>query len=315
MNTSSQAPCDCWFLTGPTAGGKTEIGLELAELLGAEIVSLDSMAVYRGMDIGTAKPSRDERERVAHHLLDLVEPTQDYSLAQYVAAAEQAVANIKARGRTALFVGGTPLYLKSLLRGIFTGPPADWTLRSQWQEVIEREGAEHLHAKLAEVDPVSAQRLHPRDARRVIRALEVWEKTGQSISVLQRQFDRSRPSAECRVFALAWPRDELGGRIDARVDAMFAAGFVDEVRQLFDRHGPLSRTASQAVGYKEVLEHLSGARDLEETRELIKLRTRQFAKRQGTWFRSLSECRTVKLTGAVDSRKIAAAISREVPRA
>ena len=314
MNTGSHAPRDCWFLTGPTASGKTEIGLELAELLGAEIVSLDSMAVYRGMDIGTAKPSRDERERVAHHLLDLVEPTQDYSLAQYVAAAEQAVATIMAQGRTALFVGGTPLYLKSLLRGIFSGPPADWTLRSQWQEVIERDGAEQLHARLAQVDPVSAQRLHPRDTRRVIRALEVWEKTGQSITVLQQQFDRSRPSAECRVFTLQWPRVELGGQIDARVEAMFAAGFVDEVRQLVDRYGRLGRTASQAVGYKEVLEHLSGTRDLDETRELVKLRTRQFAKRQGTWFRSLSECRTVKLTGAVDSRQIAAAISREVPR-
>jgi tRNA dimethylallyltransferase len=311
MNTSSPAPRDCWFLTGPTASGKTEIGLELAELLEAEIVSLDSMAVYRGMDIGTAKPSLEQRQRVAHHLLDLVEPTEDYSLAQYVAAAERAVTDIAARGRTALFVGGTPLYLKSLLRGIFSGPPADWTLRSQWQQVIEREGVEHLHARLAQVDPLSAQRLHPRDARRVIRALEVWEKTGQSISALQQQFNRSRPSAECRVFALQWSREELGQRIDARVDAMFAAGFVDEVQQLLDHCGPLSRTASQAVGYKEVIEHFEGARDLDETRELVKLRTRQFAKRQGTWFRSLSECRSVKLTGAVDSRQIATAISRE----
>jgi tRNA dimethylallyltransferase len=314
MNTGSPALRDYWFLTGPTASGKTEIGLELAELLSAEIVSLDSMAIYRGMNIGTAKPGPAERQRIAHHLLDLVEPTEDYSVAQYVAAAEQAVADIAARGKTALFVGGTPLYLKSLLRGIFSGPPADWALRGQWQQVIEREGAEHLHARLAQVDPQSALRLHPRDTRRVIRALEVWEKTGQSISALQQQFERSRPSDQCRVFALQWPRQELGGRIDARVDAMFAAGFVDEARQLVDRHGPLSRTASQAVGYKEVLEHLSGARTQEETRELVKLRTRQFAKRQGTWFRSLSECRTVKLSGTVDSRRIAISISRrELP--
>jgi tRNA dimethylallyltransferase len=303
-------PRDCWFLTGPTASGKTELGLEFAESLGAEIVSLDSMAVYRGMDIGTAKPSRQQRERVAHHLLDLIDPTQDYSLAQYVADAEKAVADIVARGRTALFVGGTPLYLKSLLRGIFSGPPADWTLRRQWQDVIEREGPENLHARLAELDPLSAQRLHPRDARRVIRALEVWEKTGQSITTLQQQFEHSRQPAECRVFTLEWPRDELARRIDTRVDAMFAAGFVDEVRQLLDRHGRLSRTASQAVGYKEVIQHLAGERNLPDTVELIKMRTRQFAKRQGTWFRSLSECSTVKLTGAVDSRQIAAAMSR-----
>jgi tRNA dimethylallyltransferase len=309
-STGPTEPRDCWFLTGPTASGKTELGLELAEFLGAEIVSLDSMAVYRGMDIGTAKPSRQQRERVVHHLLDLIDPTQDYSLAQYVADAEKTVADIVARGRTALFVGGTPLYLKSLLRGIFSGPPADWTLRRQWQDVIEREGAEHLHARLAQVDPASAQRLHPRDSRRVIRALEVWEKTGQSITTLQKQFEHSRQPAECRVFALEWPRDELARRIDARVDAMFAADFVDEVRQLLDRHARISRTASQAVGYKEVLQYLSGERNLPDTVELIKMRTRQFAKRQGTWFRSLSECRTIKLTGACDSHQIAAAIIR-----
>jgi tRNA dimethylallyltransferase len=310
MSVGPVKPRDCWFLTGPTASGKTELGLELAELLGAEIVSLDSMAVYRGMDIGTAKPSRQQRERVAHHLLDLIEPTQDYSLAQYVADAEKAVAEIVTRGRRALFVGGTPLYLKSLLRGIFSGPPADWTLRRQWQEVIEREGGEHLHARLVQVDPVSAQRLHPRDTRRVIRALEVWEKTGQSISALQQQFERSRPSKECHVFSLEWPRDELARRIDARVDAMFTAGFVDEVQQLLDRHGRLSRTASQAVGYKEVIQHLCGEKNFPDTVELIKMRTRQFAKRQGTWFRSLNECKTVKVTGAVDSRQIASAICR-----
>ncbi len=303
-------PRDGWFLTGPTASGKTEIGLELAELLGAEIVSLDSMAIYRGMDIGTAKPDRQQRGRVAHHLLDLVDPTQDYSLAQYIAAAEEVVCEITARDRPALFVGGTPLYLKSLLRGIFSGPPADWTLRSQWQEVLDRQGPEHLHARLAELDPLSAQRLHPRDTRRVIRALEVWEKTGQSITALQQQFDRARAAESCRVFALEWPRDELARRIDARVDAMFASGFVDEVRRLVDRHGRLSRTASQAVGYKEVIQHLDGQRNLPDTLELVKTRTRQFAKRQGTWFRSLSECRTVKLTGAVDSRQVATAISR-----
>ena len=313
MNTSSPPVRDCWFLTGPTASGKTQIGLELADLLAAEIVSLDSMAIYRGMDIGTAKPSLAERQRIAHHMLDLIEPSEDYSLAQYVAAAEWAAFDITSRGKAALFVGGTPLYLKSLLRGIFSGPPADWALRCQLQKIAEREGSEFLHARLAQVDPRSAGRLHPRDTRRIIRALEVWEKTGQSISDLQQQFDRSRSSDQCRVFALQWPRKELGRRIDQRVEAMFAAGFVEEVRQLVDRYSSLSRTASQAVGYKEVLEHLSGARDLEDSRELVKLRTRQFAKRQETWFRSLSECRTVDLNGTVDPRQIAIAISREAP--
>lgn len=300
---------DCWFLTGPTASGKTDVGLELAESLNAEIVSLDSMAVYRGMDIGTAKPTLDQRQRVPHHLIDVVSPDQKYSLAEYVAAAHEAVAQIAARGRVALFVGGTPLYLKSLLRGIFTGPPADWAQRSQWQAVAQRDGAESLHARLAQVDPRSARRLHPRDTRRIIRALEVWEKTGRSISELQQQFENARPADQCRVFALDWPRDELVRRIDARVEAMFAAGWVDEVRTLLDR-SPLGPTASQAVGYRDISEHLRGHRNLLDTMDLVKLRTRQFAKRQMTWFRSLSECRLTPMTAATDYRQIAGEICR-----
>ena len=176
------------------------------------------------------------------------------------------------------------------------------------QDVVEREGAEALHTRLAAVDPLSAGRLHPRDARRVIRALEVWEKTGQSISELQRQFDRALPAADCRVFALDWPREELVQRIDERVDAMFQAGFVDEVRTLLAAAPPPGRTASQAVGYREVIEHLRGERDVAETIALVKLRTRQFAKRQMTWFRSLSECRTVEASG-VEPAQIATTIA------
>lgn len=301
-------PVDCWFLTGPTASGKTAVALELAALVGAEIVSLDSMAVYRGMDIGTAKPTLAERQAVPHHLVDVVDPHDNYSLAQYVETAHRVVEQISARGRTALFVGGTPLYLKSLLRGIFSGPSADWTLRRQLQAIAEREGAAHLHARLTEVDPRSAARLHPRDLRRVIRALEVWEKTGQSISTLQQQFDQARPATERRVFVLDWPRTELVQRIDARVDAMFAAGLVDEVARLLSGSRPLGRTASQAVGYREVIEHLRGSAGLPETVERVKLHTRQFAKRQMTWFRSLSECRFIPLTTPMTPERI----SREI---
>jgi tRNA dimethylallyltransferase len=287
---------ECWYLTGPTASGKTAVGVELARRLGAEIVSLDSMALYRGMDIGTAKPTADERADVPHHLIDVIEPDEQYSVAQYVQAAQAAASEIATRGRVPLFVGGTPLYLKALLRGIFSGPPADWELRRSLQAVAEAEGNEELHARLAAVDPLSARRLHPRDTRRVIRALEVFEKTGRSITELQQQFDRARGADECHVFALDWPRTELEERIDRRVDAMFAAGLVDEVRGLLAAEEPLGRTASQAVGYREVIEHLRGARELAETIELVKLRTRQFAKRQMTWFRSLSECRFVAMS-------------------
>jgi tRNA dimethylallyltransferase len=289
------ATADCWFLSGPTASGKTRIGIKLAERLGAEILSLDSMAIYRRLDIGTAKPSAEERQRVPHHLIDLVEPHEEFSLASYIAAAERQVAEIRSRGREPLFVGGTPLYLKALLRGIFEGPPADWPLRRQLETEIEQQGCEALHRRLAAVDPEAARRLHPNDARRIIRALEVYEKTGQPISRLQRQFEVGRPAEACRVFVLQWPRPELHCRINQRVDAMLAAGLVEEVRSLVASGQQFSRTASQALGYREVFEHLAGQRDLAETIELVKTRTRQFAKRQETWFRSLSECRPIAM--------------------
>ncbi len=308
MNQPSPVDTDSWFLSGPTASGKTAVGIELALLLNAEIISLDSMALYRGLDIGTAKPTADERRRVPHHLIDVIEPDVDYSLAQYVDAAHRAVADIRARGRTALFVGGTPLYLKALLRGIFSGPPADWTFRRELQALVLAEGEAALHARLAAVDPQSARRLHPRDTRRVIRALEVWQLTGQSITELQQQFHRARAAAECRVFVLNRDRDELCARIDARVERMFADGLLDEVRGLMQATRPLGRTASQALGYREAIEHLAGDRGLPETISLVQQRTRQFAKRQLTWFRSLSECRPVVLADMHNPQETAARI-------
>lgn len=287
---------DCWFLTGQTASGKTAVGIELARRLGAAIVSLDSMAVYRGMDIGTAKPTPDERRQVPHHLIDLIEPHEEFSLAQCVAEAHRQIAEIRSRGREPLFVGGTPLYLKGLLRGIFEGPAADSQLRQRLADEARRLGSATLHARLSSVDPVAAARLHANDTRRLIRALEVFELTGRAISDWQRQFETGRPAEECQVFVLQWPKEELYPRIDARVDAMFAAGLVDETRELLSRPLPLSRTARQAVGYREVIEHLAGERNLPDTIELVKLRTRQFAKRQATWFRSLSECRFVDMS-------------------
>jgi tRNA dimethylallyltransferase len=310
MNSDRVFTANCWCLTGPTAGGKTAVALELAALLDAEILSLDSMAVYRGMDIGTAKPTLEQRHAVPHHLVDLVEPDQDFSLARYVGVAEQTVRDIVERGRTPLFVGGTPLYLKGILRGIFTGPPADWPLRRRLQSLADETGAESLHARLAEVDPHTARRLHPRDVRRVIRALEVWEKTGQSITTLQQQFERARPPEACRVFVLDWPRPMLIERINARVDAMFEAGLVREVHDLLNHRPTLGHTASQALGYREVIEHLQGVRSLDETTDLVKRRTRQFAKRQMTWFRSLSECRFVAMAGR-DASEVASHLARE----
>lgn len=296
---------DCWFLTGPTAADKTAVGIELALLLGAEVISMDSMALYRGMDLGTAKPTPQERARVPHHLVDVIEPHEEYSLARYVEAARACAAGIRARGREPLFVGGTPLYLKALLRGIFRGPQADSDLRRRLEDESRRHGPEVLHRRLAEVDPVSGARLHPNDTRRVIRALEVHTLTGTPISQLQRQFDVGRPAEACRVLVLDWPREEINGRIDRRVDQMFAAGLVEEVRGLLAGPRPLSKTARQALGYREVIEHLAGARDLTDTIAMAKTHTRQFSKRQGTWFRSLSECRFVAVAGDIGPAEVA----------
>jgi tRNA dimethylallyltransferase len=285
----------CWFLTGPTASGKTRVALLLASRLNAEIISLDSMAVYRFMDIGTAKPSPAQQRAVPHHLIDLVDPTEEFSVSQYVEAASRQVAAIRGRDRQVLFVGGTPLYLKALLRGIFEGPPADWEFRRSVEQELEQVGLEALHQRLWQVDPLSAARLHPHDKRRIIRALEVYKITGQPISHQQIHFEEGLPGDRCRVFVLGWARDQLHERIEKRVDGMFQAGLVAEVAGLLERFGNLSRTARQAVGYREVLEHLGGRRDLPQAVESVKSRTRQFARRQETWFRSLSECRRLSL--------------------
>jgi tRNA dimethylallyltransferase len=292
-------------LTGATATGKTAVAIELARRLDAEIVSLDSMTVYRGMDIGTAKPSPAEQAQVPHHLLDIVDPAEEYSVAQYVEDAAATVAAIRQRGREVLFVGGTPLYLKSLLRGLFEGPPANWNLREQIEEELEAVGQAALHERLQQVDPLAAAAIHPHDTRRMIRALEVFRATGEPLSHQQMQFDDGRRAEECRVFVLRRERKELHQRIEGRVEAMIDVGLVKEVEQLTADGKSLGRTARQAVGYQEALAFLAGEHDRAQMIERIKVRTRRFAKRQGTWFRSLSECRFVDIAGEADDCEIA----------
>lgn len=298
----------CLFLTGPTASGKTELGIELARQLDAEILSLDSMAVYRGMEVGTAKPTATQRAEVPHHLIDLVDPSDDFSVADYLAAARRVTDEIALRGRRGLFVGGTPLYLKALLRGFFAGPPANWPLRHQLAEFAQLHGTPALHDRLRQVDPQAAEKLHANDLRRVIRALEVFAVTGEPISRWQRQFDDVPATGAPAVFALEWPRDELYRRIDSRVERMFAQGLIDEVRALLERGVDFGRTAAQAVGYREVLEHLRGVRDRAATIERVQTRTRQFAKRQLTWFRSLAECQFVAVDASSNPRQVASSI-------
>jgi len=290
---------DCHYLVGPTAAGKTAAGVEMARRLGAEILSLDSMAVYRGMDIGTAKPDAAARAAVPHHLLDLVEPNQDFSIADYLVAAHRVAAEVRERGREVLFVGGTPLYLKALLCGIAEGPGPDWATRERLVDEARQNGPEQLHRRLAEVDPTAAAKLHPNDVRRIVRALEVVERTGRPISAGQTHFHQPiSPEVAAAVTVLDWPRAMLHDRIIARVDAMFAAGLVEEVRGLLARHPALGRTASQAAGYREIADYLGGRMDLAGAIERTKARTRQLVRRQLTWFRSLEGCRWVDMSRA-----------------
>lgn len=309
---SVPAAVDCWFLTGPTAAGKTQVGLELAERIGAEIVSLDSMTLYVGMGIGTAKPTAEDRTRVPHHLLDLVPPAEDYSLAEYLDAAHEKIHEIRSRGKQVLFVGGTALYLKSLLRGVYQGPPPDWEFREAIEKELAIVGLPELHKRLTVIDPLLAAKLHPNDKRRIIRALEVFRVTGEPLSHRQTHFDEGRSASQCKVFVLSWPRDELHQRIEARVDTMFAAGLVEEVRGLLANYGNLSRTASQAVGYREVMEYLakptSQPNSLTQCIDLVKARTRQFARRQETWFRGLPECTFVPQAADMSPGEVASNI-------
>jgi tRNA dimethylallyltransferase len=285
---------NCWFLTGATAVGKTETGLLLAQRLDAEIVALDSMTVYRGMNIGTAKPTTAEQAQVPHHLIDLVDPSEEYSINCYLEAAHEKIADIQSRGRKVLFVGGTPLYLKALLRGLNAGPPANWKLREEIEAEVATHGNQALYQRLEQLDPVAASQIHPNDTRRLIRAVEVFRATGQPISHHQLHFDEPSATANCHVFVLQRPREEQCQRIDQRVDAMIEQGLLQEVAGLIAGGRQLGRTASQAVGYREMIEHLAGA-PLEAMTAQMKTRTRRFAKRQGSWFRNLGECRFVEV--------------------
>ena len=283
----------CWYLTGPTGVGKSKIALSLARSLDAEIISMDSMAVYREMDIGTAKLAPEDRGGIPHHLIDIVDPSDNYSLAQYVNEAADNIAEIRLRNKNVLFVGGTPLYLKAMLRGIFEGPPADQDFRRELQRKMQGQPPEVLHGLLEKVDPVSAKRLHPNDIKRIVRALEVYEKTKKPISEFQKQFDVGTPLERCNVYVLQMPRELLYARINKRIDRMIYDGLLDEVKMLANRTASVGTSARQALGYKELFDYLEGRSTYPQAVEYIKQNTRNFAKRQETWFRGLCECRFI----------------------
>jgi tRNA dimethylallyltransferase len=279
-------PAPLRFLVGPTASGKSALALELAEALAAEVLALDSMQVYRGMDVGTAKPSAAERARVPHALLDLVEPSERYDVSRYLADARAALAAAEGRGRRALFVGGTGLYLKALAEGLFGGPAPDPALRGALEERARREGSPALHAELATRDPASAARLHPNDRKRVVRALEVLEQTGRPLSAWQHQWggpESARPAL--RLVGLFPQEEQHAARIATRVRAMLEGGWVEEARAIRDGCG-FGPTAIQALGYADVLELADGRLTRPECEARVIQKTRRFVRRQRTWFRS-----------------------------
>jgi tRNA dimethylallyltransferase len=287
MRRPSAAPAV--LLMGPTASGKSALALALAALFPVEIVSVDSAQVYRGMDIGTAKPDAATRARVPHHLVDILDPTEAYSAARFRADALTAVAAIRARGRIPLLVGGTMLYFKALIEGLSALPQADVELRARLDARAAREGWPALHAELTRIDPATAARLAPNDAQRIQRALEVHALTGTPLSVLQgaREHDGSLGTM-MRIALMPTDRAPLHAAIAARFDAMLAAGLVDELRALRARYA-LSPTlpSMRSVGYRQAWEHLDGAIDATTLRAKGIAATRQLAKRQITWLRSM----------------------------
>ena len=278
-----------YFILGCTASGKGSAGREVARRLGGRIISVDSMKIYRRMDIGTAKPSRETRAEIPHYCIDVVEPGERFSVAQFLRSADAAIEETAAAGAIPLAAGGTSLYIKALSEGLFEGPAADPEIRRTLHRRAKAEGPAALHAELAGIDPPAASRIHPNDEKRIIRALEVHHATGQPISGLQQQWDGGRQRYDCVFIGLRRDKADLSRRINLRVKRMVEAGLRDEVAALLDEPAGLSPQAAQAVGYAEMIAHLRGQCSLEAAAEKIKINTRQLAKKQRTWHRRFAD--------------------------
>ena len=290
------------FIAGPTAVGKSEVALLLAEQIGGEIISVDSMQVYRGLDIGTAKPSAAERQRVPHHLIDVVDLAEVFDAAKFVDLAQKAVVEIQLRGRTPIFCGGTGLYCKAFLAGLGEAPPSDKKLRAE----LESAPRADLLRELEQRDPATFSKIDRQNPRRVIRAVEVIRLTGKPFSEQRAAWKPAAGSQKSEVvFALTRQADDLHARINVRVDEMFRRGLVVETRELLPRGLEQNQTAMQAIGYRQVVEHLRGERGLPGTIELVKSKTRQFAKRQLTWFRKHANAEWIELKPGRSPEEIA----------
>ena len=286
------------FIVGPTSSGKTEVAISLAEKLNGEIISCDSMQVYRDMDVITRPPGERLLSRVSHHLIKSVSPEEEHSAARFVEEAAVLIEDIISRKRTPVIAGGTGLYMKSLMDGLFSSPPKEEDLRKELEEEAKKHGNERLYKRLEDVDPETASSLHPNDLRRIIRALEVYELTGETIHDKKKESAGIADKYDCRIFGMDFPREVLYERINNTVDRMFAEGLIEEVKRLRER--PLSETAKMALGIKEVYAFLDGRAGLDEITEELKKNTRKYAKRQLTWFRADKRIQWVNADRSID---------------
>jgi tRNA dimethylallyltransferase len=284
-------------IVGPTATGKSALGLTLAGRLNGEIVSCDSTAVYRGFNIGTDKVPASEQRGIPHHMVDIVDPTEEYSAARYARDAAAVIRGITARGRLPIVVGGTGFYYRALTRGLFEGPGRDEALRRRLERVAERRGHASLHRWLARVDAPSAARIQPADVKRVVRALEVWMLTGRPLTEHFAATARPLPEYDVTAFALQIPPEETAIRVQRRVDKQFEQGLLDEIRGLLARGIPETALPFTGLVYKQALEHLHGVRDEAATRELIVRENRQYSRRQLIWFRKEPNLRWIHAAG------------------
>ncbi len=309
------------FLVGPTAAGKTAVSIELARQLGGEIVSADSMQVYRGLDILSAKPSAAERNLVRHHLIDILEPEESFDVSRYCQLARRAITGIYARGRIPIVVGGSGMYMRALIDGLFEGPGRDEEVRRRLEKEGDEKGIVSLYEKLKVVDPDAAGRIHPNDKKRIIRALEVFEKLGKKLSDMQKEWGRGSDGIAEKgfcystnlnrpilVLGLMRDRDELKRRIDERVESMFERGAVEEVERLLKMGLDPKCTIWQSLGLKEVRGYLEGNCTLQESKELLKRKTRAFAKRQLTWFKKDDRIKWVYAQPEEDANRTAGEI-------
>ena len=290
------------FIVGPTAIGKTALAIKLAKKIRGEIISCDSMQIYKGLSVLSQAPSRDERKSVRHHLVGLLDPGKEYSVALFIKKAAAIIKSIIKSGKTPIVAGGSGLYVKALIDGLFPSPEADLKFREKLQKYARRSGAERLHKRLLKIDPESASRIHPNDTRRIIRALEIYNSAGRTMTELKSATKGLSAIYDIKVFGLTAPRECVYSRIDSRVDRMFSEGVVREAKRLAGKK--LSLTSRSVLGLKEIKGYLDGEYSLDEAKDMVKMNTRRFAKRQYTWFRSDGRIKWFDITRNTDAKII-----------